>query len=172
MICLTMQFEPICDLRECTGAHRKLLAHLDSNWPENNSRIIAIDGLDGAGKTTIANFLAWQLGIAAISTDLFFSCSPNPELKYRDDEIEGILARRKELERVTIIEGILILKLLKRIGFEAEYLIQIEKRDHSTDLLSKKQLDAYYIEFQAQRLPDYNFRWERIGRPVTAEDFD
>ena len=167
-----MQTYPMIDLREYTDAHQNLLGHLGKNWPENNSRIIAIDGLDGAGKTTIAHFLAWQLGIAAISTDLFFSCMPNPELKYRDNEIKKILIARNELERVTIIEGVFILKLLERIGYQPEYLVKVQKRDHDTDLFTAQELDAYHSDFEVKRLPDYNFIWESKTRPLTNDDFE
>jgi len=167
-----MHIYPIVDLREYTDTHQKLLTHLDNNWPKNHSRIIAIDGLDGVGKTTIAHFLAWQLGIAAISTDLFLSSRPNPKLKYRDEEIRKTLVARNELQRVTIIEGVFILKLLERIGYQAEYLIKIEKRNHSTGLFNDKELEAYYSEYEEKHPPDYNFRWESKKRPLTPEGFE
>jgi hypothetical protein len=37
--------------------------------------VIALDGVDAAGKSTLARYLAWQLGMPAIETDLYFDAA-------------------------------------------------------------------------------------------------
>jgi hypothetical protein len=44
--------------------------------------LIAIDGVDGSGKTTLGRYLSWQIGASLIETDLFLT---TPEPSYRLD---------------------------------------------------------------------------------------
>lgn len=54
-----------------------LLAHLRSFCLPWQALTIAIDGRNGAGKTPVARYLTWQLGMPMLETDLWLtSTSP------------------------------------------------------------------------------------------------
>jgi 2-phosphoglycerate kinase len=41
--------------------------------PNQLPLLIAIDGADGCGKSSLASWLAWQLGIPAVQLDLYLT---------------------------------------------------------------------------------------------------
>src|SRR5262245_55834815 len=55
--------------------------------------LIAIDGADGIGKSSLASWLAWQLGAPAIYLDLYVIRGSNP-LRWRSDELQSIIHTR------------------------------------------------------------------------------
>jgi hypothetical protein len=46
--------------------------------PDRAPLLIAIDGADGVGKSSLASWLAWQLGAPAIYLDLYVIRDSNP----------------------------------------------------------------------------------------------
>ena len=61
----------------------KVLAHLGPKWLP---RLIGIDGDDGVGKSSLASWLAWQLGAPAIYLDLYVIRGSHP-LRWRTEQI-------------------------------------------------------------------------------------
>jgi len=53
--------------------------------------LIAIDGLDGAGKTSLAAWLSWQLEMPAVHLDLYIVRDADP-LQFRIDDLAKVLA--------------------------------------------------------------------------------
>ena len=73
--------------------------------------VIAVDGVDAAGKSNLSRYLAWQLGIPVIETDLFLD-PKRGGLHYRMDELRSVVLARLDLNRPVIVEGIRILRTL------------------------------------------------------------
>src|SRR5690606_41471548 len=69
---------------------------------------IAIDGVDGAGKTELARYLSWQLGMPAVETDLFLI--PESGLTYRQEDLAEVVHGRLRHDRPLIVEGVRILR--------------------------------------------------------------
>ena len=59
----------------------------DAMGPDRLPLLIAIDGADGIGKSSLASWLAWQLGAPAIYLDLYVIRGSNP-LRWRSDELK------------------------------------------------------------------------------------
>jgi hypothetical protein len=77
--------------------------------PDRLPLLIAIDGADGIGKSSLASWLAWQLGAPAIYLDLYVIRGSNP-LRWRSDELQSIIhTRLVEHASPLIAEGVLIL---------------------------------------------------------------
>jgi dephospho-CoA kinase len=76
--------------------------------PDRRPLLIGIDGSEGAGKTSLSNWLAWQLGMPAIHLDLFViqSYTPAPIARRVADLDRCIKARG---DRPLIVEGVLLL---------------------------------------------------------------
>jgi ABC-type phosphate/phosphonate transport system ATPase subunit len=49
-------------------------------------KLVAIDGRDGSGKTTLGRYLAWRFNVTLIESDLFLLDGEN-RLTHRVDEI-------------------------------------------------------------------------------------
>jgi len=101
----------------------KLLGKLKQAVPQDRRWfLIAIDGYGDAGKSTIARFLAWQLQIAVLETDLFLSSEAEQgdgrlslPGRYRLDDLVRIFEAQRTCEYKLIVEGIGLLKVLKAI---------------------------------------------------------
>ena len=86
-------------------------------------RIVAIDGRDGSGKTTLGRFLAWYFNITLIETDLYLK--EGGELQYETAEINRIISKRLTIPRPVVIEGVAILQLLAHLDRRPDYLVYV-----------------------------------------------
>lgn len=69
--------------------------------------IVAIDGVDGSGKSSLARYLAWQLGMPAIETDIFLvKEAPEGEYVTRAD-LPLAIASRLDQNRPVIVDEFL-----------------------------------------------------------------
>lgn len=88
--------------------------------------IIAIDGRDGDGKTTLGRFLAWYFNVTLIETDLYLL--GDNSLNRRTDEVARVVNARMSHQRPLIVEGVGVLQLLKDVGRKADIHIYIRKK--------------------------------------------
>lgn len=94
--------------------------------PNRLPLLIAIDGADGIGKSSLASWLGWQLGAPTIHLDLYLIKGSNP-LQWRTDDLQRVIhARLVEHAKPLIVEGILILEALDRIGRKSDFLVHVE----------------------------------------------
>src|SRR5690349_21156831 len=108
-------------MMEILAAHESLLIKLRTFVQPWRRLTIALDGRDGAGKSTLGRYLAWQLGIPVIETDLFLD--PDEEqIRYRLFDLEKVIHHRHSLNRPVLIEGVMMLHLLERLGIKTDYL--------------------------------------------------
>jgi len=91
-------------------------------------KLVAIDGRDGSGKTTLGRFLAFNYNVSLIESDLFL-IEGKDSLKYYDDQINRIIEKRLSIPRPVIIEGVAILELLEKLKKSKNYLIYVENEE-------------------------------------------
>jgi adenylate kinase family enzyme len=105
-------------------------AQLEPHLVDLPGKLIAIDGRDGVGKTTLGRFLAWYFNVSLIETDLFLKL--NKGLSYHTEEIQRLVARRLAIPRPVIIEGVIVLKTLELIDRKPDLLIYVTNSKQSS----------------------------------------
>lgn len=98
---------------------------------ERRPIIIGIDGQDGTGKTHIAAWLAWQLGVKALHLDLYYTYDADGHRTgWRAHDLSQTIEQRVDVqERPIIVEGILLLEALKTIQRKADFLVYVRRRE-------------------------------------------
>jgi hypothetical protein len=93
----------------------ELLDHVKKALTPNRlPLLIAIDGADGIGKSSLASWLAWQLGMPAIQLDLYLT-SLHP-IQWLTEDLKRVVDRRLDREGPLIVDGVLVLDALDLIG--------------------------------------------------------
>ena len=123
--------------------------------PNRAPLLIAIDGDDGVGKSSLASWLAWQLGAPAIHLDLYLIRDSDP-IRWRNDDLRRIVSTRLVLHaKPLFVEGILILAALAIIERKADFLVYLEgKGGHSLS----DQLAAYRARYQPDQRADFRMQ--------------
>jgi hypothetical protein len=93
--------------------------------PNRLALLIAIDGADGIGKSSLASWLGWQLGAPTIHLDLYVVRGSNP-LRWRSDLLCLVYARLVVHAAPLIVEGILVLDALAQIGRKPDFLVYVD----------------------------------------------
>jgi pantothenate kinase-related protein Tda10 len=89
--------------------------------PNRLPLLIAIDGADLSGKSSLASWLAWQLGMPAVQLDLYLT-SRDP-IKWRTEDLARVVAQRIDNRRPLIIDGVLMLDAVDQIKRKADFLV-------------------------------------------------
>lgn len=86
-------------------------------------KVVAVDGRSGAGKTTLARFLAWYFNSSLVELDLFLT---EGGIIRRESDVQRIVNfRLVRHRRPIIVEGLLVLDLLDSIGVRPDYTIYV-----------------------------------------------
>ncbi|MBR1172990.1 hypothetical protein JQ617_03395 [Bradyrhizobium sp. KB893862 SZCCT0404] len=86
---------------------------------------IGIDGMDGVGKSTLARELANRLGGSVISLDDYLTKRQNSYvLHIRCDDVKAAISASK---LPTLIEGVCLLAVAQRCGFEVDALVYVRR---------------------------------------------
>jgi len=109
--------------------------------PNRRPLLIAIDGADGSGKSSLASWLAWQLGMPAIQLDLYLT-NLHP-IQWRTKDLARVVDRRIGRNRPVIIDGVLLLDALDQIGRNADFLVFVTGGYKESTLAS--QIAAYQL---------------------------
>jgi len=143
---------------EICDQHRELVSRLQPVVLPWRKLTIAVDGVDNSGKSTLGRFLAWQLGMPLLETDLL--------LKNRSGEIDHdlvtftrLLNARHDLNRPAIVEGVLILRTLERVNVTSDFLIYVEATGREGSLVWQRAFKAYAAEYRPRERANYTFRW-------------
>jgi uridine kinase len=89
--------------------------------PNRLPLLIAIDGADCSGKSSLASWLAWQLGMPAVQLDLYLT-NLQP-IQWLAQDLSRVVARRLDRDRPLIIDGVLVLDALDQIGRAPDFLV-------------------------------------------------
>ncbi|SDB74560.1 (d)CMP kinase [Belnapia rosea] len=162
-----------------------LLAHLRSFCLPWRALTIAIDGRNGAGKTSLARYLAWQLGMPVLETDLWLS-SRSP-VTYRIAELEKLVRSRHRQDRPIIIEGVVMLMTLELLGVQPDYFVFVtnealesepaeDNEDRGPPQCLSEEVDAYLREHQPAGRADFHLTWRepsvRVGSLEATADIE
>lgn len=134
--------------------YKLVISELDKVLYDLPGKLVAIDGRDGSGKTTLGRFLAWNYNISLIETDLFL-IEKQDSLTYYHDEIKRIIEKRVTIPRPVIVEGIAILKLFKNIGKTIDYLIYVENLEFEGSFGMSEILKKYEEEYIPKEKANY-----------------
>ncbi len=92
--------------------------------PKRLPLLIAIDGADGVGKSSLASWLAWQLGMPAVQLDLYLT---NGEpIQWLTADLDRAISRRLGRGCPVIVDGVLVLDALDQIVRAADFLIWVD----------------------------------------------
>jgi len=94
--------------------------------------VIAIDGRDGVGKTTLGRHLAWHFNISLIETDLFLNRHKG-WLDYREEEIARLIRARIDRSRPVVVDGVCLLALLRRLGVAPDFTVYVRAKQEEAD---------------------------------------
>jgi len=150
---------------EITQDHRNLVEQVKKALGEWHKFTIGIDGVDGAGKSTLARFLSWQTEISLIETDLFIDPEGNG-FSYRYDTLQETIEFRHRNNRPIIIEGLFLLNLLNKINITCDYLIYLEKADHKGSLSWQEEIGQYNSQYEPKEKADFLFRWSDVSTAI------
>jgi hypothetical protein len=119
---------------------------------------IAIDGVDNTGKSSLARFLGWQLGMPAIEAD--FALDPDARLPQHDTQFLGRLIRdRHESGYPALVEGVFVLRALHQLDIDPEIVVGVRARGRTGSLTWQHEFRRYRAQFPRAKTPDYRFKW-------------
>lgn len=119
---------------------------------------IAIDGVDGSGKSSLARFLAWQLEMPVIETDFFLrqgSATPIHDTL----PLRQLVERRHLANQPVIVEGVLVLRQLASIGVSPEILVRVQCTQRPGSHSWQQEFARYLSEYPRSAEPDYTLSW-------------
>jgi adenylate kinase family enzyme len=99
-----------------------LLGHIrQALTPKRLPLLITIDGADGCGKSSLASWLAWQLEMPTIQLDLYLA--GRDPIQWCAEDFARTVAKRMDSGRPVIVEGVLVLEALDKIGRKPDFLV-------------------------------------------------
>jgi uridine kinase len=131
---------------EPAGSAELLASIIEKLTPNRLPLLIAIDGADGWGKSSLASWLAWQLGMPAVQLDLYLT-NLHP-IRWLAGDLQRVVGRRLDRDRPVIVDGILALDALGQINRRADYHVFVKGE-------SRTRLAPQIAEYQTRRqLPE------------------
>jgi hypothetical protein len=127
---------------------------------ERRALLIGIDGADGSGKSSLASWLGWQLEMPAIHLDVYIVEESDP-LTWTFDNIasalDGAQKTLRETKRPVIVESVLLLHALEKIGRAPDFHVFVEKAHHQPCL--EEQMGSYFKHYNPKDKADYVLEW-------------
>jgi ABC-type glutathione transport system ATPase component len=109
-------------------------------------KIVTVDGRSGVGKTTLGRFLAWRFNITLIETDLFLIRNKG-SFRYRKNDINKLIKSRMQSCRPVIVEGVVVLRLLRDLGRKSDFHIHIVCDEAEGSSITDREWSSYHCEF-------------------------
>jgi hypothetical protein len=121
--------------------------------------VIGIDGRNGQGKTSLASWIAWQFEMEAIHLDLFADLKSRP-IVWRTEELRRVINARLQRRRPALIEGVLLLDVLKAVSLEPDFLIFAGTTGVEDDAIGlARQINEYLARQNASSKAHFHLQW-------------
>lgn len=143
---------------EVIESHQKLVKEIQQQLYPWRKFTIGVDGHDGAGKSGLARYLAWELDLPAIDTDLLIVRESNPPA-YRYDDLARLVEARHSLNRPVLLEGVFLLNTLRKINVACDFLVYVENEEDNSSQALKEKLKQYDEEFNPKSKTNFVFAW-------------
>ena len=127
--------------------------------PNRLPLIIGIDGRSGAGKSSLASWLAWQLGMPSVHLDLYVERDSEP-LSWRYEDLARVITARLALKRPIIVEGICLCQPLQAIDRDPDYWVWVENLGGPKPGPCDPTGD-YVAEFNPEANADFTLTWKQ-----------
>lgn len=97
---------------------------------EDRFYIVALDGRDGAGKTTLGHYLALHSGRQFLDTDFYLKRRKLAAPKHTRD-LALVLNRQKVRNRPVVLAGVFVARSLRSMGFSIDFLVRVIRVEQS-----------------------------------------
>jgi hypothetical protein len=87
------------------------------------------------GKSSLASWLAWQLGMPAVQLDLYLTSST--PVQWLMDDLARVVARRIDRRRPLIVDGVLVLDALEQIHRKVDFLVFVTSGQRDSTLAAQ-----------------------------------
>ena len=143
---------------EIGDQHRDLVARLRPIILPWRKLTIAIDGVDNSGKSTLGRFLAWQLGMPLIETDLLLK-DKGGDIDHDLVTFTRLLNSRHDLNRPAIVEGVLVLRTLEKVSVRPDFMVYVETNGRDGSEVWQGMFKAYAAKYRPRESANFTFRW-------------
>ena len=147
-------------LKEITQQHKDLVVAAWGELGTWRDFLVGIDGRDNSGKSTLARFLAWQMDMPAIETDLFLVPNEDGLIRYRNADLKRLIEARLNKGWPVIVEGPFLLMNLDKLGFTPNYLICMENQSYKGSDTWQDAFASYENDYAPREQADFVFSWK------------
>ena len=124
---------------------------------------IGVDGRDGTGKSTLARYLAFKLGMPALETDMFL-IQLGPPAVYRTDDLGKVIEYRHQRNRPVLVEGVFLLSTLKKLGLAPDFFVYVESAESAGSRILAQAFEAYEAECRPKEMSQFLLRRPELSR--------
>ncbi len=143
---------------EVTEQHHELCSQIEKHIYPWRKLTIGVDGWDGVGKSGLARYLAWDLDLPTIDTDMFIISNDEPP-SYRYGDLGRLIESRHILDRPVIIDGVFLLHTLAKLNVVCDFLVYVENEEQTSSDYLEKRLKQYDNDFDPKGSANYIFAW-------------
>jgi uridine kinase len=130
---------------------------------ERRGLLIGIDGVDGSGKSSVASWLSWQLEMPAVHLDIYI-VEESDQITWKFDDIaralDGAQKAQRQSKRPVIVESVLLLHVLEKLGRQPDFHVFVEKDQHTPCL--RNQLNSYFEQYKPQEKANCVLKWSSV----------
>jgi uridine kinase len=99
-----------------------------ANRLNNSTKLISVDGLDGAGKTTLATEISRKFGAKHVEVDCFLNRNFGFYFDaLRFEELAAAIVSCTLTDQLVILDGVLIAKILSRLTLSADVSVYVKR---------------------------------------------
>ncbi|UEM02535.1 hypothetical protein JL101_021465 [Skermanella rosea] len=122
---------------------------------ERRPLLIAIDGRDGAGKSSLASWLSWQLNMPSVNLDLFLT---GKGLHWRIEDLARLLETRCATKPL-IVEGIFVLEILSELDRTPDFTVFVDNQKNISDNSLMADIRDYWRRYNLPESATYKLIW-------------